>query len=423
MARSSHPATHMITQTFGAALATSFLVLIANAGPAAAGLDLGAQLSQLDVSSLERALPTAPSGTELLTFEGGLLSASFADRSLGDVLDGLTRVAPVSVHWMTTPGAEPISRAFDGLPLKEGIVALLGHRGFALLPGAAGRLQLWVGQHLGENQVPAAQSGAPSSRASTGKQTRENLERFFTRSATAGSGLTVGRAAKTSAEEGLAHDAGVGANDATATASDTIEGADGPSLSDAMEVADGPSLGMAVVLPETKFVEYLRVKGHELNAAAGESPDLVVSFALLAETEDQVSIVAEKASPEELGARLTMLNPDTEESFEVELAAEKWKRYRNGRKLLVYSDEDHASSPCERLEIYREGHIEGRCSGDSLDFTLDEESQGELAIELAFGENEDLVLCTIFGPESDLDERGAFSAVDAPVPSRCATEE
>ena len=115
------------------------------------------------------------------------------------------------------------------------------------------------------------------------------------------------------------------------------------------------------------------------------------------------------------GALLELANPTTGETATIVLPAENWTRSR--RTTYKYSDDT-----CDRL-IVRPGRIAGRCRGAGIGLSLDEPSQGSLAVRLILGGKDRY--CILFGGQIRKDSSasatrvGRFISRNAPAPATC----
>jgi hypothetical protein len=127
------------------------------------------------------------------------------------------------------------------------------------------------------------------------------------------------------------------------------------------------------------------------------------------------------------GAWLIVKNPTTEEQDTFALPAEGWTGVGQppGSKGWTYRDREQELGPCSRVRAIAGSHLKVVCTGNDVDLTLDEPSQGSLAVGLAFGST--LTYCAEFGGAVRKDVgtggtdsgRGRFKAVKAPAPGVC----
>ena len=113
------------------------------------------------------------------------------------------------------------------------------------------------------------------------------------------------------------------------------------------------------------------------------------------------------ASPVEVGATLTIFNPDTTEidSYTVppgaRLDRKGWKvlQKRDGRTTgYKYRDRARANGPCTVVLIQPGRRIRADCRGNQIQYTLDRPGgEGKMAVKLSVGGTS---YCTEFGPET-----------------------
>jgi hypothetical protein len=123
------------------------------------------------------------------------------------------------------------------------------------------------------------------------------------------------------------------------------------------------------------------------------------------------------------GAVLRILNRDPLESAEHPLPASGW-RAAGGGEGYFYSDSAQTGGAC-RSVVIAQHDIQALCSGEGVAFSLDEPSQGSLAVELVLGGG--VVYCMEFGGEVHTDfgtgrrrgGAGRFLATNAPAPAAC----
>ena len=126
---------------------------------------------------------------------------------------------------------------------------------------------------------------------------------------------------------------------------------------------------------------------------------------------------------------MTLSNPASGESASFTLpAGASWRGLGvpDGDAGYVYRDRGGSAGPCRTLVVQRGRRLVLRCDGriGAIPFTLDEPSQGELEVRVAFGSG--TVVCARFGGSVRRDAgigagggRGVFRATDAPAPSGC----
>jgi hypothetical protein len=113
-----------------------------------------------------------------------------------------------------------------------------------------------------------------------------------------------------------------------------------------------------------------------------------------------------------VGAFVRIFNPDSSESATIALPASGWSARSGGR--YRYKSDDGTTRITASMPDGRGLKVKAR--GVSVDFTLDEPSQGSLAVVQTNGERR---YCTLFGGEIVTDEPGAFSAKNAAAPDVC----
>ena len=121
------------------------------------------------------------------------------------------------------------------------------------------------------------------------------------------------------------------------------------------------------------------------------------------------------------GATLEVLNPETGETLALSLPAGKWERAAPHGNHYRYRD---PLGPCKRVIIRPGRLIRAVCKGAGVaKYTLDEPSQGTLAVRLTTGA---IQYCAVFGGEVISDTSttsgppvGSFVAVGADRPQSC----
>jgi hypothetical protein len=139
------------------------------------------------------------------------------------------------------------------------------------------------------------------------------------------------------------------------------------------------------------------------------------------------------ADPMLYGATLTLLNPGSAEADSFDLPATKWTGQGSppGAEGYVYKDAARSAGPCTKVRIRRErkgGRLKAKCAaapgGSSMDFSLDESSQGSLRAELTIGAHGPRT-CVEFGGTVLRDTpaidggTGMFKAKNALAPTAC----
>ncbi|MFQ5512886.1 MAG: PQQ-binding-like beta-propeller repeat protein [Myxococcota bacterium] len=129
------------------------------------------------------------------------------------------------------------------------------------------------------------------------------------------------------------------------------------------------------------------------------------------------------ADPSVVGAVLELLNPSSGETQRIALPASHWSARGDppGARGYLYRDPKLTRGPCSLVRL-APGRLRVSCRGEALTFTLDQPTQGALAVALRLG-NES-VYCLRFGGSIQSDRggagvRGRFSARAAPAPIAC----
>ncbi len=172
----------------------------------------------------------------------------------------------------------------------------------------------------------------------------------------------------------------------------------------------------AVVVPPT------RLSGRSLTLTDQESRPSRRSLRL-ASTDDAVWVPARGGlgDPTLWGGTLRVANPLTGESSELALPLGGWKGLGDpaGSRGWKY----RGSGGCSNVTL-REGRLKAVCRGDEL-FSLDEPSQGSIAVSLQMGNHSPY--CLEFGGDVRRDDsnavrngRGIFTARNAAAPGACA---
>jgi len=128
------------------------------------------------------------------------------------------------------------------------------------------------------------------------------------------------------------------------------------------------------------------------------------------------------------GATLTLTNPTSTESQAIPLPSPGWQGLGNpaGTKGYKYKDSAQASGPCKSVTIKAGKIIKAVCSGAGITFSLDEATQGSLAIDLDLGAGGEWRYCSRYGGTVQKDQgtsatgnKGDFKAKDAERPTSC----
>jgi len=132
------------------------------------------------------------------------------------------------------------------------------------------------------------------------------------------------------------------------------------------------------------------------------------------------------ADPTLTGGTLAIFNPRTGELAAIALPASKWTGLGNpaGSGGYQYADNGQSAGPCKAVTLKPGEPLQASCIGQGIGFTLNEASQGSLAITLTTGTLEH---CLFFGGRIVKDvpavgnRIGEFQATTSPVPPRCLT--
>ncbi|HYC53853.1 MAG TPA: hypothetical protein VEL28_02830, partial [Candidatus Binatia bacterium] len=114
------------------------------------------------------------------------------------------------------------------------------------------------------------------------------------------------------------------------------------------------------------------------------------------------------------GASLTVRNPQTGESSTFILPAALWSASSTGDSYKFKNPQAPAGASPVRAARIKAGSL--KVKARSTGITLDEASQGSVALSLASGT---LRVCVRFGGDVTRDEPGRFSARNAPAPQSC----
>jgi len=132
--------------------------------------------------------------------------------------------------------------------------------------------------------------------------------------------------------------------------------------------------------------------------------------------------------PTLVDASLTITNPSTGETQTVALPSAGWSGIGNpaGVKGYKYKDSGAAFGPCSSVQIKAGKLVKAVCRGAGLSFSLDETSQGEIAVSLNLGAGGTWQYCAAFGGQIIKDEgtsvtagKGSFKAKAAVRPASC----
>jgi Tol biopolymer transport system component len=127
------------------------------------------------------------------------------------------------------------------------------------------------------------------------------------------------------------------------------------------------------------------------------------------------------ADPTLSGATLTVYNPNSAEQQSFALPASGWQPVGDppGSKGYKYKDGAQANGPCKKALIKPGKLVKAVCLGAQISFTLDEPSQGRLALKLATGSASAIQCADYLAPHISTDTTGLFTAKNAPAPATC----
>jgi len=128
------------------------------------------------------------------------------------------------------------------------------------------------------------------------------------------------------------------------------------------------------------------------------------------------------ASPMLRGGVLELRNPTTGETVVAPLPATGWRARTSGDGEAVaysYRDPHLTAGPCKSVVIQTGKKLQASCRGTGLGFSLDEPTQGSLAVKLTVGT---FSHCMLFGGAvpAETDTIGFFKAEDAAAPPTCS---
>lgn len=128
------------------------------------------------------------------------------------------------------------------------------------------------------------------------------------------------------------------------------------------------------------------------------------------------------SDPTIVGATLDLHNPESGELESATLAAGQWTAKPSPTGGITHRFKGSKTDPCQKVTVSN-GKIEATCKGAGLGFTLDEATQGTLALRLRTGT---VSYCANFGGTVQRDSgtlgagKGSFKAKDAPAPASCS---
>jgi hypothetical protein len=134
------------------------------------------------------------------------------------------------------------------------------------------------------------------------------------------------------------------------------------------------------------------------------------------------------ADPTVSGGQLTVFNPTTTETDTFALPAAHWKAHGHpaGARGYTYSDRAQADGPCERVVLKPGKLLKARCRGAQITFTLNEPTQGSLAVKFTTGSSAPSSSCMAFSGPAVLKDipaangkRGVFKAKGGTAPAQC----
>ena len=129
--------------------------------------------------------------------------------------------------------------------------------------------------------------------------------------------------------------------------------------------------------------------------------------------------VEDPGAPTSTGGFLDVINTVTGETDGFPLPAANWVGLGvpSGSAGYRYRDSRRTAGSCTTVWIKNGKRLSARCQGSGIDLSLDEASQGSLALRLTLGNGDRY--CMSFGGTVTKDEPGTFKARDAPAPSAC----
>jgi hypothetical protein len=135
------------------------------------------------------------------------------------------------------------------------------------------------------------------------------------------------------------------------------------------------------------------------------------------------------AEPTATGAQLRVVNPSSAEEQTIPLPAVNWKAVGNspGSKGYAYKDAALVDGPCKSVQIKAGKLVKVNCRGAGLAYSLDEPTQGEIAVVLSMGTSNEVQYCMRFGGTVTKDEgtgvsssgNGQFKAKTTDRPNGC----
>ena len=122
--------------------------------------------------------------------------------------------------------------------------------------------------------------------------------------------------------------------------------------------------------------------------------------------------------PDVQGMYLHVYNSATGDSACMPLPASGWDPYDGLEDPFFYRDPTNANGPCHKAKLIRNKRFLASCRGAGISYTLDEVSQGSVAVAAILG---DARYCTVFGGTvaKDSGPDGVFKARNAPRPTAC----
>ncbi|MGH7342945.1 MAG: hypothetical protein ACREKH_20865, partial [Candidatus Rokuibacteriota bacterium] len=122
--------------------------------------------------------------------------------------------------------------------------------------------------------------------------------------------------------------------------------------------------------------------------------------------------------PDVQGMYLHVYNPVTGDSACLPLPASNWDPTDDVDDLFFYRDEDFVNGPCRTAKLRRNRSFSANCRGSSIGYTLDEPTQGSVAVAVTLGPAR---YCTVFGGTvtKDSGTDGVFKARTALAPATC----
>ena len=122
--------------------------------------------------------------------------------------------------------------------------------------------------------------------------------------------------------------------------------------------------------------------------------------------------------PDVQGMYLHVYNSGTGDSACLPLPASNWDPTGDVDDLFFYRDTDFVNGPCRLAKLRRNKSFTANCRGSSIAYTLDEPTQGSVAVAVTLGPAR---YCTVFGGTvtKDSGPNGIFRARNSIAPASC----